>query len=194
MSGMNGRMNVLNIVAAVWIALFAFIVIKDFAKPGEASTVVPEELNASAAGPQITAMPESLIAPYTDYIVTQGPHGESYGHYAIDLTAGKDAPILSPISGVITDNYVDYLSNTVLVIENDIYTISLMHGKYSVNMGDGVTIGQVIGSESNIGNTIGFNGEPCYYYGLDCGYHTHLNIFDKRLGSNVNPLDVLPAQ
>ena len=49
--------------------------------------------------------------------------------------------------------------------------------------------GQVIGSESNQGNTVDWWGRSCR--GRDCGYHTHLNIFDKRIGSNVNPLGLI---
>lgn len=191
---MNGRFNIINLIAAIWIFLVAFVVINDFATPDEVSAAAPASTPAPSPDQPDLDRPDSIMAPYTDYILTQGPHGVSYGHLAIDLTAGNGAPILSPISGVVTADYVDYLSNTVLVIENDVYTVTLMHGSYTVGEGEQVRIGQVIGTESNIGNTIGFNGEYCYYFGLDCGYHTHLNIYDKRIGANVNPLDVLPAQ
>jgi murein DD-endopeptidase MepM/ murein hydrolase activator NlpD len=191
---MNGRFNILNLIAAIWIFLVAFVVVNDFSTPDEVSAAVPTNTLAPILETSVLDNPDSIIAPYTDYILTQGPHGVSYGHLAIDLTAGNGAPIDSPISGVVTANYTDYLSNTVLVIENDIYTVTLMHGHYLVGEGENVKIGQAIGTESNIGNTIGFNGEYCYYFGLDCGYHTHLNIYDKRIGANINPLDVLPAK
>jgi len=135
--------------------------------------------------------PEPLFAyPYEHFTLTQGPHGVDYGHFAIDLTAGKGATIQSPINGVITGRTIDEYGNTVLVIENERYAITLMHGLYTVQIGEFVSLGQPIGQESNQGYTIGADGLTCA--GRDCGYHTHMNIFDKQLGTNVNPLEVLP--
>jgi murein DD-endopeptidase MepM/ murein hydrolase activator NlpD len=140
------------------------------------------------ATPQPIVQP-AIAAPYAHYILTQGPHGASYGHMAIDITAGKGATIGSPITGVVTGLYTDGLGNSVLVIENDQYRVTLLHGVYTVIVGQALTLGQAVGSESNIGNTRDFEGNSCA--GRDCGYHTHLNIYDKRLGANVNPLLVL---
>jgi murein DD-endopeptidase MepM/ murein hydrolase activator NlpD len=131
----------------------------------------------------------AVIAPYKEYILTQGPHGYSYGHMAVDLSAGKDAKILSPISGIVTDMYIDEWGNPTLVIENDLYQVTLLHGKYSVEEGQKIKQGKVIGKESNLGYTLDMNGNRCT--NRDCGYHTHLNIFDKQKGENVNPLDVM---
>jgi len=64
-----------------------------------------------------------------------------------------------------------------------------MHGDYIVDAGDSVSKGQSIGYESNLGNTIDMLGRSCR--GRKCGYHTHLIIYDKRIGANINPLDVL---
>ena len=76
------------------------------------------------------------MAPYEDYILTQGPHGQSYGHLAIDLTAGKGAVIRSPIEGAVSALFVDNLGNTTLIIENEHYQVTLMHGIYDVQVGD----------------------------------------------------------
>ena len=65
----------------------------------------------------------------------------------------------------------------------------LMHGIYTVAVGDTLRAGQPIGTESNLGNTTDMQGISCR--NRDCGYHTHLNVFDKRLGENINPLDLL---
>ncbi|MCA9925829.1 MAG: M23 family metallopeptidase, partial [Anaerolineales bacterium] len=116
----------------------------------------------------------SIVAPYANYVLTQGPHGSSYGHMAIDLTAGNGATILSPIDGVVTGYHVDEYKNTVLVIENEVYQITLMHGNYAVAVGDDVRQGQSVGTESNNGYTMDMNGNLCYE--RDCGYHTHLNV------------------
>jgi murein DD-endopeptidase MepM/ murein hydrolase activator NlpD len=63
---------------------------------------------------------------------------------------------------------------------------------YSVSVGDSIKQGQVIGFEWNNGNTVDFQGRSCR--GRDCGYHSHLNIYDKTSGSNINPLDWIPLK
>ncbi len=131
----------------------------------------------------------SFIAPYEDYTITQGLHGYSYGHMAIDISAGKGEVIRSPISGTVSNKYTDAWGNPTLVIENSKYQVMLLHGVYSVSKGDSLIIGQVIGKESNLGLTTDLQGRSCQ--GRDCGYHTHLNVFDKYLGTNVNPLDII---
>lgn len=134
---------------------------------------------------------KSVIAPYDEYVLTQGVHGYSYGHMAIDITAGKGAKIHSPINGKISDLYVDQYGNTTVVIENNRFQITLLHGIYNVVIGQDVKQGKTIGKESNQGYTLDFNGNPCA--GRDCGYHTHMNIYDKKLGKNVNPLDLIDS-
>jgi hypothetical protein len=52
----------------------------------------PSELDAS-----------DFAAPYDSYVLTQGPHGFSYGHAAIDLSGGKGSTIRSPINGIVQD-------------------------------------------------------------------------------------------
>lgn len=133
--------------------------------------------------------PAQIIAPYDAYVLTQGPHGQSYGHMALDIAAGKGTAIKSPISGEVTARYIDELGNPTLVIENEIYRVTLLHGDYTVRLGETVAIGQPIGTESNKGNTVDRFGIPCQ--GRPCGYHTHLNVFDKRLGQSVNPLPLI---
>ncbi len=128
-------------------------------------------------------------AIYDDYIVTQGLHGYAYGHIAIDIAAGKGTKIKSPINGVVTANYVDNLGNTTLVIENKIFKVTLLHGNYEVSVGETLTAGQVVGTESNQGNTTDMQGRSCR--GRDCGYHTHLNVYHKLAKTNVNPLNLL---
>jgi murein DD-endopeptidase MepM/ murein hydrolase activator NlpD len=130
-----------------------------------------------------------FISPYKKYTVTQGLHGFSYGHMAIDLSAGKGSKIRSPINGVVTAKYVDSLGNTTLVIENKKYQVTLLHGKYNVSIDDVLTVGQVVGTESNKGNTTDMQGRSCR--NRDCGYHTHLNVYNKLKDTNVNPLSLL---
>ncbi|GAP09543.1 membrane protein related to metalloendopeptidases [Bellilinea caldifistulae] len=131
----------------------------------------------------------TIRAPYDEYILTQGPHGQSYGHFAIDLTAGKGAPILAPINGTVTALYIDQYGNTTLILENEVWQVLMLHGDYVVEVGQNLQIGETVGYESNHGYTVDWRGQSCR--NRDCGYHTHLNIFDKRIGQNINPLDVL---
>jgi hypothetical protein len=150
--------------------------------------------NVQAASPQIEEAgkvfnleEQTLIAlPYDQYKLTQSLHGYLYGHQAIDISAGKDAVIKSPINGFVTDMYIDDVNNPTLIIENDIFQVTLLHGVYSVYPGQRLVIGQPIGTESNLGYTKDMAGRPCT--NRECGYHTHLNIFDKRLNKNANPL------
>jgi murein DD-endopeptidase MepM/ murein hydrolase activator NlpD len=150
-------------------------------------TINPPTTRANPA-PIITD-PTTFVAPYDSYVITQGMHGFSYGHAAIDIAAGKGATLKSSITGAVTAKYTDGVGNPILVIENDVYKITLLHGIYTVAVGDQVEAGQPIGEESNIGNVTDMQGNSCR--NRDCGYHSHLNVFDKRLGQNVNPLELL---
>jgi murein DD-endopeptidase MepM/ murein hydrolase activator NlpD len=155
-----------------------------------------EAEEAEPAGPEPEAEerdlgdPAEVAAPYKKYRVTQGPHGFSYGHMAVDLAAGKGKKIFAPINGEVTGLYVDEYGNPTLEIENEVYFVTMLHGDYTVEEGDQVRIGDVVGRESNKGYTTNMNGDLCW--GREgCGYHTHLNIYDKQAGSNVDPLDLI---
>jgi len=192
----NTGPDALTLVALVFLLFMGFNLLKDRgarqSAPITHQLVMPIVLGNPLAVEDKNgkALDQSAIAaPYDHYTITQGLHGFSYGHMAIDLTAGKGAKIKSPINGVITDLYVDQYGNPTLLIENEDYTITLLHGVYKVKPGDRVRLGQVVGFESNLGYTTDMVGRSCQ--GRDCGYHTHLNIFDKRLGANLNPLEVL---
>lgn len=149
--------------------------------------------NTSNAQPEATdlAWHTAVAAPYDTYFLTQGLHGQSYGHLAIDIASGKGSTIKSLINGTVTAVTTDQWANTILVIDNDRYQVTLYHGDYTVSVGDPVTIGQAIGFESNHGYTMDRWGNLCA--GRDCGYHTHLNVFDKQAGANVDPLTLIPA-
>jgi murein DD-endopeptidase MepM/ murein hydrolase activator NlpD len=150
------------------------------------------QAQAFLTGDQPTAAvpdPRAFVSPYDDFELTQGPHGASYGHLAIDIAAGNGALIKSPINGVISALYTDQWGNTTLVVENEVYQVMFLHGLYTVSQGDTVQIGDLLGTESNQGYTLDAHGRSCQ--GRDCGYHTHLNVFDKTLGENVNPLNLI---
>jgi murein DD-endopeptidase MepM/ murein hydrolase activator NlpD len=108
---------------------------------------------------------------------------------AIDIAAGKGANIYSPINGKVAEIYTDGIGNTTLVLENDVYRVTMLHGIYTVHLGQQVKAGQIVGTESNLGNTTDMQGNSCR--NRDCGYHTHLNVYDRRTGSNINPLNLL---
>ena len=161
--------------------------------PVAVMTPVPEAIQpiAAAEPAAVDAAWHTLIAvPYDEYFLTQGIHGQSYGHYAIDIAAGNGATIKSIINGFVTGAGYDQWGNTFIQIENDNYIVLYLHGVYSPVIGETVLAGQAIGTESNIGYTLDMAGNLCA--GRDCGYHTHLNVFDKRLGSNIDPLSLIP--
>ncbi len=160
----------------------------------EAQAALPEPAPAEdPAAAEALARNTAIAMPYDTYFLTQGLHGESYGHLAIDIAAGNGSTIYSIINGTVTGTGYDQWSNTYIQIENDIYTALYMHGVYGLAVGDVVAAGQVIGTESNVGYTLDSYGNVCGYSGRDCGYHTHLNVFDKRLGLNIDPLTLIPA-
>jgi murein DD-endopeptidase MepM/ murein hydrolase activator NlpD len=163
-----------------------------------AGEVVSPATSASSASPELTGRlsspvtDELIVYPYDKFTLTQGPHGYSYGHMAIELSAGLDAPILSPIEGIVKASYIDPYGNPTLILENSRYEVTLLHGQYSVETGDPVKLSQRIGTESNLGYTTDWQGRSCR--DRDCGYHTHLNVFDKLRGQNVNPMEILELQ
>ena len=58
-----------------------------------------------------------------------------------------------------------------LVIENEVYRVTMLHGDYSVQIGENLKAGEPVGTESNLGNTTDMQGNSCR--NRDCGYHTH---------------------
>ncbi len=193
----ESRFQPISLAALIVFIFLGVVVLADrdeknvSASPVQSQSLLPTELPTPEPTDQDQSDPAAIRAPYDHYTVTQGPHGQSYGQLAIDLTAGKGAAVLSPISGQITAYYVDELGNTTLIIDNAVWQITLLHGNYVMKPGDQVGIGQVVGYESNNGNTVDWQGRSCR--GRDCGYHTHLNVYDKRIGSNVNPLEVITS-
>lgn len=195
---MNQRVDGLTLVAMALILFMGFNVLRDRLRTAQAAAPPQAEtISVAQAAPlqeESTSWSEAeqlaVAAPYEHYVLTQGLHGYSYGQMAIDLAAGKGAEILSPINGVVTGRYTDQYGNPTLVIENDFYTVTLLHGKYTVSVGDRLSLGQPVGQESNQGYTADSHGRLCQGR-KGCGYHTHLNIFDKHLQSNVNPLDLI---
>jgi murein DD-endopeptidase MepM/ murein hydrolase activator NlpD len=151
--------------------------------------IIDSEVGSGQDAPQDLDLERRVSPPYEDYTLTQGPHGFSYGHMAIDISAGQGAIIKSPIQGYVADLYTDQYGNPTLVIENDFFRVTMLHGKYKVSIGDQIAWGQMLGRESNLGLTTDLQGRSCR--NRACGYHTHLNIFDKQLGENVNPLKLM---
>jgi murein DD-endopeptidase MepM/ murein hydrolase activator NlpD len=176
----------LDIVALAALIFALFLVGNLFFARGESKNTAQD---SSKPRPPPVTDPAAFAAPYDKYTITQGTHGASYGHMAIDIAAGKGATIKSPINGEITRLFTDRYGNPTLVIENKFYKITLLHGIYDVVVGERVQIGQTIGKESNRGYTTDMQGRPCRQ--RNCGYHTHLNVFDKRVSKNINPLNLL---
>ncbi len=213
---MNTRLNGLSIVAFTLLIFGLFTLLMDLKEPAKPLTAVAapilpqmtptntpfQPILATVSPPRPTDVPvtptvekaqvnlfEQIRLPYDSYTLTQGTHGLAYGDAAIDLTAGKGMAILSPIYGVVTKNGKDEWGNTALVIENDRWEVKLLHGDYFPAEGDWITIGQLVGRESNHGYTVDIYGRSCF--ARNCGYHTHLNVYDKHSGVNADLMELL---
>ena len=111
------------------------------------------------------------------YRQTQGWHGDSLP--GRDYAAGCETPILTPITGTVIQNgYDGYCgphgcNNSVLVIEGRHYRVTLLHGKYSVEIDSQVAAGDIVGVEASIGNS--------------SGCHSHLSVWDVATGRWIDP-------
>lgn len=179
---------------------------------------VPGELDLPATAapipptPQITpeAIPSpepaptpklELIWPYigfkeTDFRTTQGVHGESYGHKAIDIAAGKGANILSPCDCKVTGRDIDQWGNPFVELTelDGEYRHLFLHGDYVVEVGQEVQQGEIVGYESNHGYTVcGIDayGNEIIGQNNGCGYHSHWAAFDAVTGAPVYPGDLV---
>lgn len=121
----------------------------------------------------------AVSGPYKRARMSQGLHGCLYGHAAIDLVAKGDAALHAPVSGRVSARYIDEVNNTVLVIDGHDYIVTFLHGVYYVGIGDEIRRGEVIGRQASIGRST--------------GPHTHVTIYDKRAGGNVDPRALLFA-
>ena len=186
---MRSRIDGLAIVALALLLFLGGSLLADAASASQDQSMPVVETQGATSTPT-PPDPEAVAAPYTHYVVTQGPHGFSYGQEAVDLAAGVGTPILSPINGTVTERYIDQYGNTTLIIENEVYRVTLLHGDYNVEIGQDLALGDEVGTESNHGYTTDMAGNLCWGR-AGCGDHTHLNIFDKRLGTNVNPWDLI---
>ena len=125
---------------------------------------------------ELTATTSFIYRPGT-WQMTQDWHGTALP--GKDYAAGCGTTIMAPISGIVTQNGRDKYCgpfgcyNTVLTIENSNYKITLLHGQYSVQAGTSVTAGQRVGRERSIGNS--------------SGCHSHLSVWNKRVGLWVDP-------
>ena len=205
---MRTRLDGMTLAGVALLLLFCVNIVRGWAGEGErvggptneqgtpvaVMTPVPGALPPADTGNESQSDPgwnSAIAMPYDEYFLTQGAHGQAYGHLAIDIAAGNGATIKSIINGTVSGAGYDQWGNTFIQIENELYTVLYLHGLYTLSVGDSVRAGQPIGSESNIGYTLDMAGNLCA--GRNCGYHTHLNVYDKRQATNINPLALIPA-
>jgi hypothetical protein len=136
-----------------------------------------------------------IASPYDEFGVTNPiPHDQFLGQDAYDIAAERGATIHSPINGYISDMWLDKNRTPWIKISNTRWDATMAHGNFSVKLGDIVTIGQPIGTESNQGYTTSMKTgvlEICEGDATpNCGNHTHINVFDKNLQKNINPLEI----
>jgi murein DD-endopeptidase MepM/ murein hydrolase activator NlpD len=135
---------------------------------------------------------DEWIVPYVPgtFWVNGGVHADPWGGKAVDVAGGANTLIIAPITGVVTENTIDPNGSSVLFIESDEYKAVLLHGLWSVQVGDVVSIGDEIGTEGNLGYTFKMDGTKCGT-GSDCGYHTHFNLVDKTTGESVDVMSTI---
>jgi murein DD-endopeptidase MepM/ murein hydrolase activator NlpD len=157
---MTLRINGITLVGVAFILFTILAVFSDRSSSTSASSLVEQTPSAATEAatpppdPSPTTDPAVIRYPYPDLTLTQGVHGESYGQMAIDIAAGKGATIYSPIAGTVTALYVDRYNNTTLIIENEVWQVLMLHGNYTVSVGQQVDLSQPVGSESNNGYTV----------------------------------------
>ena len=137
---------------------------------------------------------QAFASPYTVFQVNQLAHaggGWWYGALAVDISNSPGTPLLSPINGWVSEAGADEFGSTYIVLENSRWRVLMMHGDYSVGLGEVVQLGQQVGTESNNGFTRGPGGEICNEM-PGCGEHTHLAIWEY--GNEINPLDVIQLE
>lgn len=171
-------------MAAFLVALYFFLV---FVAPVNAQGIFGEPKKQC----------ESEVAwPYEKYTVSQEEHGGSYGHAAIDITAGAGATVLAPICGEVKI-YIDGVGNTAIDINNRNYRATLLHDDFFQALdGQWVEVGTPIGTEGNNGNVRCGDGlhPSSSRFGPNCGHHSHWNMFVKPLGMSVYPTNLVNAQ
>lgn len=108
-------------------------------------------------------------------------HGK---HNGIDFLAQPKEVIFSPISGTVTKYSRPYANDanfTGVQIENEKYLIKVFYTLPSVAIGATVNRGQIIGTAQNIAGK----------YGGGMQNHIHLEVYDKKTGKLLNPLNLL---
>ncbi|MFO7664077.1 MAG: peptidoglycan DD-metalloendopeptidase family protein [Chloroflexota bacterium] len=202
---MRIRLDGMVIAGIALLVLFAFNLLQGWVgEPGhggagpygelvEGAIATPEAAAEPVTGGQLHDPSWHMVVapPYDTYFLTQGLHGQSYGHLAVDIAAGNGSTIYSIINGAVTGKGYDEWGNTYIQLENENYVVLYLHGVYTREIGQLAMAGEQIGTESNLGYTMDMYGNLCA--GRDCGYHTHLNVYDKNLGSNIDPLSLIPA-
>jgi len=135
--------------------------------------------------------PDIILWWYRDTFIlpVYGSIGSSFGwkrdplndkyifHTGIDLTASIGAPVKAAMTGIVTETGSDRMYGQYIIIgHNNFYHTLYAHLSFvSVNQGDRVTQGDIIG---NVGNT-----------GYCTGSYLHFGIY--KYGKVVNPINLL---
>lgn len=131
--------------------------------------------NALKDGPAGGVFLQHPYGEHTWRVVGNGYHGAG-AWPGRDVSAGEcGVPLFSPVVGIVEQKGVDGLRNTYLVIRQGVAEVMLMHGHYTAEVGDRVSLTTVVGFEASEGNS--------------SGCHTHLALHVNR--QVVDSLDYL---
>lgn len=153
----------------------------------------PTESGGEQGDPTMTPEDVVFIWPVSGEIVT--PHspatlifdktmGDWRTHGGIDIASSLGTKVLSCANGTVTEVREDARYGTTVVIDHGagvVSTYSNLAGTPTVNVGDAVTMGSVIGS---IGST------ALYETGIDPHLHFSLSVD----GQQADPLEYLPKR
>jgi len=124
----------------------------------------------------------SAVGDITLFSPLQGTISQSYSvsdkHYALDIVAEKDAPVLAAADGTVI--FAEWTADTGHVIilrhDNDLITVYKHNASLSKAQGELVTAGEVI---ATVGNTGEFTTGP----------HLHFELWGN--GYPINPVDFI---
>jgi len=124
----------------------------------------------------------SAVGDITLFSPLQGTISQSYSlsekHYALDIVAEKDAPVLAAADGTVI--FAEWTAETGHVIilrhDNDLITVYKHNASLSKSQGELVTAGEII---ATVGNTGEFTTGP----------HLHFELWAD--GYPINPIDFI---